>query len=55
MNHLSKPQVEALSTEDLEALVRSTNPDGEFAGEVVWARNALKRRGRGDSAPTENY
>jgi hypothetical protein len=44
MQKLTKTQIIALPTEDLRAIVRSTNPDGDLKIELSWARDELERR-----------
>ena len=41
---MTQDQIKALRTSELRVIVRSTNPTGKFAAEVVWAREELKRR-----------
>lgn len=43
---MSKEQIVSLTTDDLWAIVRSTNPMTErFANELTWAKAELRRRG----------
>lgn len=46
MQNLSKQAVVTLTTEELWAIVRSTNSMTErFANELTWAKAELRRRG----------
>lgn len=46
MRNWNKNEIVVLPTEDLWAIVRSTNPMTErFCNELCWAKNELRRRG----------
>jgi hypothetical protein len=46
MQNLTREQIQALTTRELWAIVRSTNGMTErFANELTWAKAELRRRG----------
>lgn len=46
MTNLTKIQVQTLSTRELWAILRSTNPMSErFCNELCWTKEELRRRG----------
>lgn len=42
---MTKQEIQNLSTKALRSLIASTNPQGRFAAEVVWAKAELDKRG----------
>ena len=42
--HFTKDEIQSMPTQDLVAIVAGTVPTGEYAAEVVWAKDALTRR-----------
>ena len=44
----TQEKIASLPTEDLLAIVRSTNPAGKFWLELVWAQDELDRRNAAD-------
>jgi hypothetical protein len=43
---MTQTQITTLQTRDLIAIVRSTNPNGRFWLELVWAKSEIARRNR---------
>jgi hypothetical protein len=43
---MTKEQVQTLPTNELRAILRSTNPAGKFWLEMVWASDEMDRRSR---------
>lgn len=42
--NMSKTQIKALPTLDLVVIVNGTDPEGDLAWQLVWAREELERR-----------
>jgi hypothetical protein len=44
MTDMTQEQIKALDGAQLRAIVRSTNPNGAYSQQVIWARNEIAQR-----------